>query len=404
MKCSLKIVLLLLPLHSQAKDGHLFIYQDADISSHIESSQAIQKGIELAFDEVGNEVEGYTIGFKYLDHRGNVVRSLGNYQQFIDDPDALVIYSGIHSPPLIKNREFINTNKALSLVPWAAGGPITRYPSSENWVFRLSIDDTQAGPVLIDFALKNKGCKSPHLLLEKTPWGDSNLVSMSDALAKNNIRRASVTRFNWNLQDIGARAILRDIIERNDDCIILVANSAESKVLLAQLNQLPEESRVPVISHWGLTGGNFPEVVKADDRKNLDLHFIQTCFSFTNPLQSEFAKSVFLRLQEFSNGKISSPDSLKAPSGFIHAYDLTRILIQAIRQVGLTGDMSVDRNAVRVALENLRSPVEGLVKTYVSPFSVFDEKTSRNAHEALNAENYCMGKFGPNDEVLILQD
>ena len=82
------------------EDKVLYIYQDADLSNHKESSNAIQKGIEVAFNEIDNQIEGYKIAFKYLDHRGNVVRSKRNYQQFIKDPKALVIYSGIHSPPV----------------------------------------------------------------------------------------------------------------------------------------------------------------------------------------------------------------------------------------------------------------------------------------------------------------
>jgi len=134
---------------SLAEEKVLYIYQDADLSHHSESSEAIQKGIEVAFNEIDNLIDGYKVEFKYLDHRGNVIRSKRNYQQFIADANALAIYSGIHSPPLIKNRSFINENQALTLVPWAAGGPITRYPSKENWVFRLSVDDTKAGPVIL---------------------------------------------------------------------------------------------------------------------------------------------------------------------------------------------------------------------------------------------------------------
>lgn len=395
------VCILLFPVHTIADGGVIHIYQDADISNHRESSEAIQKGIEVAFDEIGNEIDGFKVVYKYLDHRGNVVRSKRNYQQFIDDPNALAIYSGIHSPPLIKNRAFINENQALTMVPWAAGGPITRHPSADNWIFRLSIDDTQAAPVIIDFALKNQGCKSPHLLLEATPWGDSNLRSMSKALEQNHSDAPAVTRFSWNLKNIGARALLRDIIKNGSDCIILVGNAIEGAVIAVEMVALPAESRIPIVSHWGITGGNFHEIVTPADRQKLDLHFIQTCFAFTNSEQSTFAQQVFTHLTHHTNGDIKKPSDLKAAVGFIHAYDLTKILIQAIEQTGLTGNMEQDRKAIRLALENIDRPVKGLVKTYNSPFSEFNEEENYNAHEALNAENYCMGKYGKNNEIVI---
>ena len=403
MRCLLIAIVLMFPIPGGAENRTLHIYQDADLSNHIESSESIQKGIELAFDEIDNEIVGFKIEFKYLDHRGNVIRSKRNYQKFINDPKAIAIFSGIHSPPLIKNRDFINSEKALTLVPWAAGGPITRYPSSINWVYRLSVDDTQAGAVIIDFAVNRRGCESPHLLLEDTPWGDSNFKSMSDALYRNDIKKISVTRFGWNLKKKGAREILRNIANQGNDCVVLVANSVEGTVIVREMVNYPAERRLPIISHWGITGGDFHEVITASDREDLELDFIQTCFAFTSAHQSDFSKKVFNRLKKYTSGDIDHPNKLNSATGFIHAYDLTKILIQAIRQTGLTGDMNIDRNAIRLALENIREPVEGLVKNYHSPFSVFSEKTNYNAHEALNADDYCIGRFGPDNEVILLQ-
>jgi len=400
---ALALFILFLPVQIQAEDKVLYIYQDADLSNHIESSESIQKGIEVAFAEIGNEIDGHQVKFKYLDHRGNVIRSERNYQAFIDDPNALAIYSGIHSPPLIKNRGFINENKALTLVPWAAGGPITRYPSSENWVFRLSVDDTQAGPVIIDFAMKQKSCKRPHLLLEETPWGDSNLKSMSKALMTYGVDAPAVSRFGWNLSGKGARVLLRDIIEKNYDCVVLVANAVEGAVIAQAMLDMPEGKRLPIISHWGITGGDFHKKIDVDKRAVLDLQFIQSCFSFTNPNQRDFATQVFKDLIKHSNGDINQPEDLKSAVGFIHAYDLTKLLIQAIKQAGLTGDMDQDRNAIRLALENLKEPMQGLVKTYQKPFSVFNTKDNPDAHEALGKDHYCMGQYGDLDEVLIIQ-
>ncbi len=404
MKCLLTALALLLPVPCIAESKVIHIYQDADLSHHTESSEAIQMGMELAFDEIGNEIDGYRFEFIYLDHRGNVIRSKRNYKEFIDDPKALAIYSGIHSPPLIKNREFINQEKALTLVPWAAGGPITRHPSSENWIYRLSVDDTQAGPVIIDFALKNQGCANPHLLLEQTPWGDSNLKSMSKALRENNINNPGVTRFSWNLKGQATRAILRDIVNRGSDCIVLVANSGEGVSIISELLKMTGEEQMPVISHWGITGGNFPDLIPPKSRESLNLHFIQTCFAFTNAKQSDLALGVFSRLKDHSNGAIENPADLKPAVGFIHAYDLTKILIQAIRQTSLSGDMASDRNAIRLALENIREPVDGLVRTYHTPFSAFNIDTNPNAHEALGTNDYCMGKYGPDNEIKLLLD
>lgn len=405
MKMMLAIFALLLPFSLSAEEPEktLYIYQDADLSNHAASSEAIQKGMELAFHEIGNSVQGYNIAFKYLDHRGNVIRSKRNYQTFIDDPKALAIFSGIHSPPLIKNRTFINENKALTLVPWAAGGPITRHPSPENWIFRLSVDDTQAGPVLVNFAMKDKKCTSPHLLLEQTPWGDSNLKSMAKALQRFDVMVPNVSRFSWGTKTKGARLILQEILAANSDCILFVGNAVESVPFMQEIANLPEASRLPIISHWGITGGDFHNQMPHAEREKIDLHMIQSCFAFTNEAQPPFAQKVFASLKEYTQGEITEPADMKAAAGFIHAYDLSRLLIQAIKQTALTGDMQHDRDTIRRAMENILTPVQGLIKTYRKPFSVFDTKTNFNAHEALDRNDYCMGTYGQKGEIFISQ-
>ena len=61
---------LLMPIPIFAQDSTqgkvLHIYQDADLSRHSESSKAIQQGIEVAFSEIDNQIEGYKVVFKYL--------------------------------------------------------------------------------------------------------------------------------------------------------------------------------------------------------------------------------------------------------------------------------------------------------------------------------------------------
>jgi branched-chain amino acid transport system substrate-binding protein len=403
MKYLYCFALLLLAFPVQAEDKVIRLYQDADLSNHVESSLAIQRGIEVAFDEVNNKIDGYKVEFKYLNHRGNVVRSKRNYNTFLSDPNGLAIYSGIHSPPLIRNRDFINESKALTLVPWAAGGPITRYPSAENWVFRLSVDDTRAGEVIVDFAMDKESCKMPHLLLEDTPWGDSNLKNMSDSLKAHNVTTLDITRFGWNLKDQGARVLIRNIVDSGNDCIILVANTAEGAVITQAVVNLPTEKRIPIISHWGITGGNFHEKITAEKRKDIDLFFIQSCFSFSSSKQTDFSTQVFSRLQKISGGTIDEVKDLKSAVGFIHAYDLTKVFIEAVKQVGLSGDIAQDRDAVRLALETLKTPVQGLIKTYDRPYSVFNADTNSNAHEALHSDDFCMARYGVSDEIFIVE-
>ncbi len=115
---------------------------------------------------------------------------------------------------------------------------------------------------------------------------------------------------------------------------------------------------------------------------------------------STFAKDV-LALAIESNSDIKSKHDIKAQTGFVHAYDLTKIMISAIKQIKLTGDKSKDKILIHQALENLIQPVQGLLKTYKKPFSSYS-KPQPNAHEALTIADYSMGKFNNDNDVILL--
>ena len=59
------------------------------------------------------------------------------------------------------------------------------------------------------------------------------------------------------------------------DVIILVANVTEGAEFIKALAKLPEDKRPPVISHWGITSGNFPEFA-GEALNHLGLSFLQT--------------------------------------------------------------------------------------------------------------------------------
>ena len=386
---------------SAAARADITVYHDADNSHSHESALAIQLGIELAFSEIENVVQGHKVKFKYLDHRGNVVRSKRNYQEYIDDPQALVMFSGIHSAPLIRNRDFINRNSALTLVPWAAGAPITRHPSENNWVFRLSVDDSTAGSFLINYAMDAVSCRRPHLVIEQTPWGDTNLRNMSEALESRGFNTMRVSKFGFGLGLRGAQNLADAVVKSGSDCVVLGANGIEGAAIVNALARRSAPSRLSVISHWGIVAGQFHQLVPAANRQKVNLRFIQTCFAFTEEKQSVFSSAVFSRLVQFTQGAIKKPEDLAAAVGFVHAYDLTRLLIQALQQISITGVKAKDQAALRASLESLTTPVTGLLKTYASPFTRYNDEYNRQAHEALGPTDYCMGRYGQNNEVLI---
>jgi branched-chain amino acid transport system substrate-binding protein len=406
--CSLLFIPVLLmgvPVFSLAEplsQDTVKLYIDADFSNAASSSIAIEQGIRTALDEVHNKVAGHRVTVTRKNHRGNSRRSLENLTTYLADPQALALFSGLHSPPLLANRRFINENSILLLDPWAAAAPITRYPSSQNWIFRLSVDDSKAGFTIVDHAVGQRKIRKPALLLEDTGWGKSNEKTMSEALTNHGLTPTGVFWFNWGLQERTARIILRSIIDSGADSILLVANTPEAKVICRALLAVKGSVILPVFSHWGLTGGDFPEVISYEQRQQIDLSFLQTDFSFISNSDDQNGQRVLARAEKLFPEEIRSAEDIKAPAGFIHAYDLTRLLIAAMEQAGLTGNIQKDRQRTRESLENIKTPVQGLIKTYSRPFGQYSQAVP-DAHEALGMEDFTMGYYNRKNGIELFE-
>lgn len=384
---------------TRGEDIHFYL--DADLSHAATSSRSIEQGILTALDEIDNHLQGHAVKLIKLDHRGNSRRSLDNLKLIMADSRTLAVFGGLHSPPLLANRRFINENRLLHLIPWAAAGSITRYGGGENWIFRLSIDDTKAGEVLVRHAVKNRRARHPALLLEETGWGKSNEKTMVKALDRYGVSHTGIFWFKWGTSENSARIILREIIQSNADHILMVANAPEGKMFARAMAGFGKNKRLPFSSHWGITGGDFSQVINTQLREEIELDFLQTRFSFLSQPMSPLGQQVFNRAAAIFGDEIQTPGDIKAPAGFVHAYDLTKILIAAIGQAGLTGEIAKDRMNIRMALENLDESVPGLIKTYVYPFSMFDSRHS-DAHEALSIKDFTMGRYDEKDRIILI--
>ena len=129
---------------------------------------------------------------------------------------------------------------------------------------------------------------------------------------------------------------------------------------------------VPVVSHWGISGGRFPELAGPTAG---EAHFVQT-YSFFGE-QGEVGQA-FLEKLMAKYPEIKGPEDVFSPVCTANAYDAMHLVAMAIEQAG-----STDGDAIREALENLQGTYDGLIKTYDKPFS------AKN-HDALGPDDYIM--------------
>lgn len=386
---------------AQAFENEVYkIYLDADQTNNQKSGQSILLGIKAALHESNGLLGNYPVEVVVKDHKGNTRRSQYHLEQFISDERALAVFGGLHSPPLIQYRDFINDNKILTLVPWAAATPITRAKDDNNWIFRLSIDDSKAGKTIVKDLIENSNYRAPYLFLEDSGWGRANEITITRALFESNLKMSGQHYFHWGVSEIEAKAAIIKAIFKGADSVIFVGNAPEGIKFAKAMLSLPVKNHLSIRSHWGITGGNFTKILGLNAIKQLDLSFIQTSFSFFQSPLSDIAKQALRSASIVKKVNSISPADIEAPTGFIHAYDLTKLLISAAKQLKLSGNVQKDRRLIKNKLENLSSPVEGLIKTYITPFDRY-QLDKKDAHEALGQNDFAMAHYDENGNIRI---
>jgi branched-chain amino acid transport system substrate-binding protein len=249
-----------------------------------------------------------------------------------------------------------------------------------NYVYRLSLRDSLAMPRILQAAHRRR-LDRVGLLLTNTSWGRSNAEAAERAVP--GIRGMTIAGVSWyNWRDTSLVGRYQQLRAAGAQAIVLVANDDEAAVLVREVAALPKEQRLPILSHWGVTGGEFAKQA-GPALQQVDFSVIQT-FSFW--------KADPARVRRFlaSAARVSQVrriEDIKGPVGVAHAYDLTHILAQAIDRAG-----STDRKAVRDALEHLPA-WRGLIKNYAPPFTPA-------RHEALGPGELLMARYRA-DGVLV---
>lgn len=349
------------------------------------SAQAIELGVRVAVEEInqaGGVLGGRKLEVVTKDHRSIAARGIRNMQEFAAMPEVVAVFGGRFSPVIIEQLPVLREAKLPFLAVWSAADVIVDNGSKPNYVFRLSLRDSLAMPHMLQSA-SGRGLQRVGLLLTNTAWGRSNLdAAQKYAAASKQPAIMATAWYNWTEQTLVDR--YRKLLEAGAQAIVLVANDDEAALLVREVAQLPREQRVPIISHWGITGGRFFQEA-GPALKEVDFSVVQT-FSFfraaRKPLERFMATASKLGV-----GRI---EDIQSPVGVAHGYDMTHILAKAINLAG-----STDRAAVRDALETVGTH-QGLVRRYAPPFSP-------TRHEALGPEQLLMARYRQ-DGVLVPAD
>jgi len=340
------------------------------------SGEAITRGLTAAIEEInasGGVLGGRKLELIRRDDESNPAKGQIAARELIFQEKVAVFFGGLDSPVSLAIVPVANKAKKPFMGVWAAATPITRNGAKPNYVFRVSAVDAIVDLALIKYAKKKYGTKKAGLILINNPWGESNEKGLKVAGKVENVEIVGIEKFES--KDVDVVPQLLRLKNAGADTLFLVANAAPGAQMMKSLGRMGWD--VPVVSHWGISGGRFPELAGNMAEK---VHFVQT-YSFFGE-QNDVGKKLLKHLTE-KYDDIKGPEDVIPPVGVANAYDAMRLTAMAIDKAG-----STDGEAIRKAFLEI-GPYKGLIKTYDKPFT-------EDNHDALNHNDYVMVRFHGN--------
>lgn len=337
------------------------------------SGEGITRGLTVAIDEInarGGLLGGRMLELVRRDDESNPAKGQAAARELIDREGCIALFGGIDSPVSLAIIPVVTAAHVPFVGVWAAATNITRNKTDPNYVFRVSAVDALVDKALINYAQTAYKAKAPGLMLVNNAWGDSNHAGLIDAAAAAGLTIVGSEKFDDKDVDMGPQ--LQRLRAAKADSLILVGNAAPGAQVMKSLQRAAWP--VPVISHWGISGGRFPELAGSWANR---VHFVQT-YSFFGQ-QSEIGTRVIAAMKA-KYPDVKDVSDITPPVGVANAYDAIQLTALAITAAGSTIGEKVREGFLGIG------SYKGLIKTYDHPF------TDDN-HDALNERDYVMVRY-----------
>lgn len=380
------LILSLLAIVSHAADPVYIGFDGSYGQKSDTSSKSIELGARIAIDEInarGGVLKRRPLALVTKDNQGLTMRGRDNYVALASQKDLVAVLGGKHSPVIIESIPDVQKMQVPYISVWGAANQITDSVSADSYMFRVSLKDEWGVAALLAEAVKLSTNRKICVLLPNTLWGRSGERVLRDQAPRLHADLVSVNWYNWGDKTFDRQ--LDACTASHATAMVMIANEAEGALIVKELAARPKAERLPVVAHWGITGGDFSEMT-GDALNKIDLRVIQT-FAFAN---NHRPKAQALAAKAVAAQGEAAPDMIISPVGVAQAYDAVYLIASAIDKA-----QSTQGTAVRDALEKL-PPYDGAIKYYAPPFT-------RANHNALNSQQVLFVRINTNGSLTPLR-
>ena len=332
---------------------------------------SMRDGVRLAIEEINKA--GGVLGRPLLaverDDEAKNERGVQIAQELINKEQVTAAVGYINTGVSLASQRFFQEAKIPVMNNVATGSIVTnQFPKDpDNYVFRNSAPDNIQAPMIVEEAITRRGYKKVAILADSTNYGQLGREDLEKALAAKGIKPVAEEKFN--IKDVDMTAQLLKAKEAGAEAVLTYGIGPELAQIANGMTKLGW--KVPMIGSWTLSMANYIDNAgPGGEGARMPQTFIQEP---TTPKRKAFIES-YLKTFKPKDNRIDSPVS--AAQG----YDSVYLLAAAIKQAG-----STDGPKIREALEDLKTPVDGVVTTYNHPFTKSD-------HEAITANIPVFGE------------
>ncbi|MEY4342436.1 MAG: hypothetical protein RL736_229 [Pseudomonadota bacterium] len=335
---------------------------------------SMRDGVRLAAKEINaaGGLLGKKIELIERDDEAKNERGVEIAQELINKEKIVAAVGFINTGVALASHRFYQDAKIPVINNVATGTALTKGPSfpfkdaKDVFIFRTSARDEIQSPMIVNEAITVRGFKKVAILADSTNYGQLGQADLIKALAAKNITPVTTEKFNVGDTDMTAQVLKAK--NAGAEAILTYAIGPE----LAQIaNSMAKVGwKVPLIGSWTLSMANFIDSAgKNGEGAIMPQTFIQAP---TNAKRKAFIEAY---LKEFK----PKGDRIDSPVSAAQGYDSIYLLAAAIKQAN-----SLEGDKIRLALEDLKTPVNGVVKTYNKPFTKDD-------HDAITDKDPVMG-------------
>src|SRR5512143_2059019 len=342
---------------------------------------SMRDGAKLAIDEI-NRAGGIQVGAQKMkievierDDEAKNERGALIAQELASMGDLAGVIGTVNTGVCLAGDKYLQEKGLTKIITPAAGSAsMTQWSKAgvkDLSIFRFSADDGIQAAMVVEEAISRKLTKVA-ILHDSTNYGVSGRDDLLDQIKKQGNKREVVATEKFNIGDKDMTAQLLRAKTAGAQAVLIWGIGPELAAVANNMDKIG--LKVPLIGGWTLSMSNY--IDNAGKNANGTL----------TP-QSFIEEPITARAKRFidSYHKAYHVDSIPSPMSAAEGYDAMLVFAAAVKQA-----QSTDTHKIKLALEDLKDPVKGVIATWKHPYSKWnpaDEQT----HEAFRRENVVMG-------------